>query len=67
MWNNCATDVARQNLEQQAISCSLVAEVQMAAMVKSNLHLQAMVGALTGQVGAARAAAAAANQAAANA
>jgi hypothetical protein len=67
MWNNCATDVARQNLEQQAISGSPVAEVQVAAMVKINLRLQATVGALTGQVGAAQAAAAAANQAAANA
>jgi hypothetical protein len=67
MWNNCATDVARQNLEQQAISRSPVAEVQIAAMVKINLRLQATVGALTGQVGAAQAATAAANQAAANA
>ena len=67
MWNNCATDVARQNLEQQAISRSPVAEVQVAAMVKINLRLQATVGVLTGQVGAAQAAAAAANQAAANA
>jgi hypothetical protein len=67
MWNNCATDVARQNLEQQAISRSPVAEVQIAAMVKINLPLQATVGALTGQVGAAQATAAAANQAAANA
>jgi hypothetical protein len=56
MWNNCATDVARQHLEQQAISRSPVAEVQMAAMVKINLRLQATVGALTGQVGAAQAA-----------
>jgi hypothetical protein len=53
MWNNCATDVARQNLEQQAITRSPVAEVQVAAMVKINLRLQATVGALTGQVGAA--------------
>jgi hypothetical protein len=60
MWNNCATDVARQNLEQQAISRSPVVKVQMAAMVKSNVRLQATVGALTGQVGAAQAAAAAA-------
>jgi hypothetical protein len=67
MWNNCATDVARQHLEQQAISRSLVAEVQIAAMVKINLRLQVTVGALTGQVGVAQAAAAAANQAAANA
>jgi hypothetical protein len=67
MWNNCAIDVARQNLEQQAITRSPVAEVQMAAMVKSNLRLQATIGALTGQVGAAQAAATAANQAAANA
>jgi hypothetical protein len=54
MWNNCATDVAPQNLEQQAISRSPVAEVQIAAMVKINLRLQATVGALTGQVGAAQ-------------
>jgi hypothetical protein len=67
MWNNCATDVARQNLEQQAITRSPVAEVQMAAMIKSNLRLQATIGALTGQVGAAQAAATAANQAAVNA
>jgi hypothetical protein len=67
MWNNCATDVARQNLEQQAISRSPVAEVQLAAMVKMDLRLQATVGTLTGQVGAAQAAAAAANQAAVNA
>jgi hypothetical protein len=67
MWNNCATDVARQNLEQQAITRSPVAEVQLAAMVKINLRLQATVGALTGQVGAAQAAAAAANQVAVNA
>lgn len=67
MWNNCATDVARQNLEQQAISRSPVVEVQLAAMVKMNLRLQATVGTLTGQVGAAQAVAAAANQAAANA
>jgi hypothetical protein len=67
MWDNCATDVARQNLEQQAISRSPVAEVQLAAMVKINLRLQATVGTLTGQVGAAHAAAAAANQAAVNA
>jgi hypothetical protein len=67
MWNNCATDVARQSLEQQAINRSPVAEVEMAAMVKINLRLQATVGALTGQVGAAQAAAAAANQAAVNA
>jgi hypothetical protein len=43
-----------------------VAEVQIAAMVKINLRLQTTVGALTGQVGAVQAAAAAANQAAAN-
>jgi hypothetical protein len=61
MWNNCATNVARQNLEQQAITRSPVAEVQVAAMVKINLRLQATVGTLTGQVGAAQAAAAAAN------
>jgi hypothetical protein len=61
MWNNCATDVARQNLEQKAISRSPVAEVQIAAMVKINLRPQATVGALTGQVGAAQAAAAAVN------
>jgi hypothetical protein len=67
MWNNCATDVARQNLEQQAISRSLVAEVQVAAMVRYNLRLQATIGTLAGQVGAAQAAAAAANVAAANA
>jgi hypothetical protein len=67
MWNSCTTDVARQNLEQQAITRSPVAEVQVAAMVKINLRLQATVGTLTGQVGAAQAAAAAANQAAANA
>jgi hypothetical protein len=67
MWNNCATDVARQNLEQQAISRSPVAEVQLAAMVNMNLRLQATVGTLTGQVGAAQAAAAAANHAAVNA
>jgi hypothetical protein len=67
MWNNCATDVARLYLEQQAISRSPVAEVRIAAMVKINLRLQMTVGALTGQVGAAQAAAAAANQAAANA
>jgi hypothetical protein len=67
MWNNCATNVARQNLKQQAITRSLVAEFQVAVMVKINLRLQATVGALTGQVGAAQAAAAAANQAAANA
>jgi hypothetical protein len=66
MWNNCATDVARQNLEQQAITRSPVAEVQVAAMVKINLRLQATVGRLTGQIGTAQAAAAAANQAAAN-
>jgi hypothetical protein len=59
--------VTRQNLEQQAISRSPVAEVQVAVMVKSNVRLQATIGALTGQVGAAQAAAAAANQAAANA
>jgi hypothetical protein len=59
--DNCATDVARQNLEQQAISRSPVAEVQVAAMVKYNLRLQATVGTLAGQVGAAQAAAAAAN------
>jgi hypothetical protein len=67
MWNNCATDVARHNLEQQAISRSPVAEVQLAAMVKMTLRLQATVGTLTGQVDAAQAAAAAANQAAVNA
>jgi hypothetical protein len=67
MWNNCATDVARQHLEQQAISRSPVAEVQIVAMVKINLRLQVTVGALTGQVGAAQTAAAAGNQAAANA
>jgi hypothetical protein len=67
MWNNCATDVARQHHEQQAISRSPVAEVQIAAMVKINLRMQMTVGALTGQVGTAQAAAAAANQAAANA
>jgi hypothetical protein len=67
MWDNCATDVARQNLEQQAISHSPIAEVQLAAMVKMNLRLQATVGTLTGQVGAAQAAAATANQTAVNA
>jgi hypothetical protein len=67
MWDNCATDVARQNLEQQAISRSPVVEVQLAAMVKMNLRLQATVGTLTGQVDAVQAAAAAANQAAVNA
>jgi hypothetical protein len=38
MWNNCATDVACQNLEQQAITRSPVAKVQIAAMVKINAH-----------------------------
>jgi hypothetical protein len=38
MWNNCGTDVARQNLEQQAITRSPVAEVQDAAMVNINLR-----------------------------
>jgi hypothetical protein len=67
MWNNCATDVARQNLEQQAIARSSVAEVQMAAMVKANVRHQPTIGTLTGQVRAAQAAATAVNQAAVNA
>jgi hypothetical protein len=46
---------------------SQVGEVQFAAMLKYNLHLQATIGTLTGQVGAAQTAAAAANVAAANA
>jgi ribosomal protein S9 len=67
MWDNCANDVARQNLEQQALTRSQVKEVLFAAMLKYNLRLHATIGALTGQVGAAQAAAAKANVAAANA
>jgi hypothetical protein len=59
--------VARQNVEQQAVTRSPITEVQLAAMVKINFRLHTAVRALTGQVGAAKAAAAAANQAAANA
>jgi hypothetical protein len=67
MWDNCATDLARQNLEQQALNRSQVVEVQFAAILKYNLRLQARIGTLAGQVGAAQAAAAQANVAAANA
>jgi hypothetical protein len=67
MWDNCATNVARQNLEQQALTRSQVGEVQFAAMLKYNVRLHATIGALTGQVGANQAAATHANVVAANA
>jgi hypothetical protein len=67
MSDNCATDVARQNLEQQAMGRgSNVQEVQLAAMVKYNLRLQNVVTNLAGQVAGAQAAAATANVMAAN-
>jgi hypothetical protein len=66
MWDNSPTDQARENLEQQAIARSNQ-EVQIAAMVKYNLRLQATIGNLAGQVGQAQAAAAAANAVAINA
>jgi hypothetical protein len=55
------------DLEQPAFSRSPVREVQVAAMVKYNMRLQATVGRLAGQGGQAQAAAAQANVAAANA
>jgi hypothetical protein len=56
MWDGAA-DAGRQALEQQAMARSPVQEVQMAAMLKYNVRLQATIGTLTGQVGAAQAAA----------
>jgi hypothetical protein len=54
------SDQARAALEPEAISRSLLQNVQFAAMVKSNLRLQATVGKMAGQVAAATAAAQAA-------
>jgi hypothetical protein len=59
-WNACVTDQARAILEQEAITRSPIQEVQLTAMVKINLRLQATVGQLVGQVQAATIAAQAA-------
>jgi hypothetical protein len=60
LWNAAVTDQARAALEQEAITRSLLQDVQFAAMVKINLRLQGTVGQLAGQVAAATAAAQAA-------
>jgi hypothetical protein len=59
-WDACVTDQTRAALEQEAISRSLIQDLQFAAMVKINLRLQTTVGQLAGQVQAVTAAAQAA-------
>jgi hypothetical protein len=66
MWDNTATDLGRQALEQTALNRGNQ-QVQFAAMLKYNLRLQGMVGQLTNQVAQAQQTAQAANAAAANA
>jgi hypothetical protein len=60
-WNTAPTDQAKDNLEQEAISCSPAQDVQVAAMMKINLRLQAKVGQLTTRVNQAQGQVAAAN------
>jgi hypothetical protein len=60
-WNPAPTDQARDALEQEALSRSPAQDVQFAAMLKTNLRLQASVGQLTNQVLAAQGQVAAAN------
>jgi hypothetical protein len=60
-WNTAPTDQARDALEQEALSRSPAQDVQFAAMLKTNLWLQASVGQLTIQVLAAQGQVAAAN------
>jgi hypothetical protein len=57
LWDAAVTDQARAALEQEAITRSPLQDVQIAAMLKINLRLQAQVGRLAGQVTAAQAAA----------
>jgi hypothetical protein len=59
-WDACNTDQACDALEQEAISRRPLQDVQLAAMLKMNLRLQATVGQFAGQVQAATAAAKAA-------
>jgi hypothetical protein len=42
-WNTAPTDQAKDNLEQEAISRSSAQDVQVAAMMKINLRMQALV------------------------
>jgi hypothetical protein len=42
-WNTAPTDQAKDNLEQEAISRSPAQDVQVAAMMKINLRMQALV------------------------
>jgi hypothetical protein len=67
MWDNSHRNLVRENLKQQAIACSLTQELQLAAMVKYNLRLHAMIGNLADKVGQEQVVAAAANSAAVNA
>jgi hypothetical protein len=60
LWDAAVTDQARAALEQEAITRSPLQDVQIAAMLKITLRLQAQVGQLAGQVTAAQAAAQAA-------
>jgi hypothetical protein len=60
-WNTAPTDQAKDNLEQKAISRSPAHDVQVAAMMKINLRLQATVGQLTNRVARAQGQVAAAN------
>jgi hypothetical protein len=60
-WNTAPSDQARNNLEQEAVNCSLAQDVQFAAMLKINLRLQATVGQLTNRVAQAQGQVAAAN------
>jgi hypothetical protein len=52
LWDAAVTDQARAALEQEAITRSPLQDVQIAAMLKINLRLQAQVtvGQLAGQV-----------------
>jgi hypothetical protein len=60
LWDAAVTDQARAALEQEAITRSPLQDVQIAAMLKINLRLQAQVGQLASQITAAQTAAQAA-------
>jgi hypothetical protein len=60
-WNTAPTDQARDNLEQEAISRSPAQDVQVAAMMKINLQMQALVVQLNTRVNQAQGQVAAAN------
>jgi hypothetical protein len=49
-WNTAPINQARDALKQEALNCSPAQDVQFAAMLKTNLRLQASVGHLTSQV-----------------